>query len=372
MSDKIQPIKMPKWGLAMTEGLIANWHVEEGTTIAPGDEIAEIETTKITNVFESPVGGVLRRRLTSEGETVPVGALLAVTADPSVPDADIDAFVQDFEASFDATATAEADQAEPEFVEAGGYRLRYLRMGEDEGVPLVLVHGFGGDLNSWMFNQPGLASSRTVYALDLPGHGASSKNIDAGDVQAMASTVRDFLAAIAIDTAHFVGHSLGGAIVVDLASRERNPATSVTLLCSAGLGADINMSYIDGFIAADRRKEIKPVLEMLFGQPDLVSRDIINDVLKFKRLDGVAAALSKIAGAAFADGRQALVLRDRLAGLDARVQIIWGGEDQILPPSHAEGLPQRVAVHVLDGAGHMVHMEKPGEVNALIETFVAG
>ena len=65
-----------------------------------GQEIADIETSKIANAFESPVAGPLRRRLVGEGETVPVGALLAVVADTSVADAAIEAFVTDFQASF--------------------------------------------------------------------------------------------------------------------------------------------------------------------------------------------------------------------------------------------------------------------------------
>ena len=72
---------MPKWGLAMQEGMVAKWLVEEGARSTRGDEILDIETSKIANVFESPVAGPLRRRLVGEGETVPVGALLGVVAD---------------------------------------------------------------------------------------------------------------------------------------------------------------------------------------------------------------------------------------------------------------------------------------------------
>jgi len=67
MSNAIQAITMPKWGLAMDEGMVAAWQVEEGAEVAAGDEIVEIETTKITNVFESPAAGVLRRRVVNEG-----------------------------------------------------------------------------------------------------------------------------------------------------------------------------------------------------------------------------------------------------------------------------------------------------------------
>jgi pyruvate dehydrogenase E2 component (dihydrolipoamide acetyltransferase) len=102
----------------------------------------------------------------------------------------------------------------------------------------------------------------------------------------------------------------------------------------------------------------------------MVSRDMIEDVLKYKRLDGVDAALNRIAGDSFAGGRQALELTGRLGELKVPVQVIWGRQDQILPVSHAERLPAGVSVVVLDGAGHMVHMEKAAEVNDKLRAFI--
>jgi pyruvate dehydrogenase E2 component (dihydrolipoamide acetyltransferase) len=373
MGDAIRPVVMPKWGLAMQEGMVARWLVEEGAPIAAGDEILDIETSKIANVFESPVAGTLRRQVVGEGETVPVGALLAVVADDGVADAELDGFVADFQEQFAAHAAEAAETGlEPATIEAAGRRIRYLEMGEGEGPPVLFIHGFGGDLYSWQFNQEALAENHVTYALDLPGHGGSTKDLGSGqaDVGALAAAVIDFTDAKKIAKAHLVGHSLGGAIALDLALNHPERVASATLVCSAALGPEINMTYIDGFMQARRRKQLQPVLEMLVADPAMVSREMIEEVLKYKRLDGVEAALNRIAGDAFAGGRQALELTGRLGELTVPVQVIWGKADQILPVSHAEGLPASVSVTLLDDAGHMVHMEKAAEVNQKLHAFI--
>ncbi len=375
MSDAISAIKMPQWGLAMTEGTVAEWHVEEGAAVAEGDDLLEIETSKITNVFETPGGGIVRRRLVGEGETVAVQALLAVVAPADVPDADIDAFVESYNAEFEAAAAAAAEAGggpEPEFIEAAGRRLCFLRMGDGEGPPVVMLHGFGGDLNNWMFNQPMLAADRTTYALDLPGHGQSAKDVGGGTVDALTLSVIAWLDALDIDRAHLVGHSMGGAVALNLALNEPHRVASLTLVAPAALGTEIAHDYITGFVGAGRRKEMKPLLQQLFTDPDLVSRDMVNDVLKYKRLDGVDAALGTLADGVFPGGTQALVLRDRLDAVAAPIQVIWGAEDRILPPSHADGLPPGIGVYILKSAGHMPHMEQASEVNALIEKLASG
>jgi pyruvate dehydrogenase E2 component (dihydrolipoamide acetyltransferase) len=366
---------MPKWGLAMQEGMVAKWLVEEGAEVKAGDEILDIETSKIANVFESPVAGPLRRRLVAEGETVPVGALLGVVADASVSDADLDGFVAKFQEEFAAhAAEAGAAAPEPETIEAKGRRFRYLALGEGEGPPIIFLHGFGGDLNNWQYNQEALAESHATYAVDLPGHGGSSKDLGPGHVHigALAAAMLDFLDAKGIGKAHLVGHSLGGAVALDLALNHAERVASATLICSAGLGPEINMDYIDGFMQAKRRKQLQPVLEMLVADPAMISREMIEDVLKFKRLDGVETALGRIIDDTFAGGRQALELTGRLGELKVPVQVIWGREDRIIPARHAEGLPAGLKVHVLAGAGHMVHMEKAPEVNQLIRGLVEG
>ncbi len=94
--SEIYPIAVPKWGIEMVEGTINSWNKREGDSVTKGDEVFDMESDKIVNVWESPVNGVLRRIIATEGDAYPVGALLGVIAAADVSDADIDAFIAGF------------------------------------------------------------------------------------------------------------------------------------------------------------------------------------------------------------------------------------------------------------------------------------
>ncbi len=357
---------MPKWGLSMTEGTVIEWLVEEGTELKGGDEVVEVASEKINNVVEAPAAGVLRRRVAAEGDVIPVGGLMGVIADASVPDEEIDAFVEEFQATF-VPEEEEAAGPAPETVEVDGRQIQYLEMGEG-GTPLVFIPGFGGDINIFVFNQETLAATRPVYALDLPGHGGSSKDVGDGDLAFFVGVLAGFLDAMEIEKAHLAGHSMGGAVAGAFALAHPERVASVILIASAGLGEEINSDYIEGFIAANRRKEMKNVLGLLFADPDLVTRQLVQDVLQYKRKDGVDEALRTVADKVFPDGRQAGV--QDLSGTSVPMLAIWGREDEIVPAAHTENLPPHARVEILDGKGHSVQMEAAGKVNRLIEDFL--
>ena len=148
MSD-IYPIAVPKWGIEMVEGTITSWNKSEGDAIAKGDEVFEMESDKIVNVWDSPVDGVLRRVLVPAGDAHPVGALLGVIADASVADSDIDAFIaaqskQPAEAEpDDGTAQTSAQKT----VQTGDAYTRsspsVRRLADELGVDLGTVTGTG-------------------------------------------------------------------------------------------------------------------------------------------------------------------------------------------------------------------------------------
>jgi pyruvate dehydrogenase E2 component (dihydrolipoamide acetyltransferase) len=253
--------------------------------------------------------------------------------------------------------------------------VRYARRGDEapDKTPVLFLHGFGGDLDNWLFNLDAVAAVAPVIALDLPGHGQSDARLPGGaTLPELAGFVLHFLDSLDVERVHIVGHSMGGSIAAQMALAAPQRVAALVLIATAGLGAEINTGYTEGFIAAATRRELKPVLEQLFADPTLVSRQMIDDVLKYKRLDGVSKVLAQLAATLFGGGRQAEQPVARLAGSGMPMTLVWGGEDHIIPAAHAANAPAGAKVQVQGGAGHMVMMEKAGEVNALILAQVQG
>jgi pyruvate dehydrogenase E2 component (dihydrolipoamide acetyltransferase) len=367
----ITALVMPKWGLEMREGTVTAWLVDEGAEIAVGTPILEVETDKISNAVEAPDPGRLRRKVAQEGETLPVKALLGVLADASVSDAEIDQYVAGYVVPA-AAADEEEDASAYASAEVDGLNVRYARRGPERGMPVLFLHGFGGDLGNWLFNLDAVAEGGAgdragpagARAIDRPAAGTS--------LVELAQFVVHFLDRLDVERVHVVGHSMGGAIAARMALDHPRRVASLALINSAGLGPEIDAGYIDGFVAAASRRELKPVVEQLFAKPELVTRQLIDELLKYKRIDGVGEALGALGAGLFAGGRQSQTPGLELEGTGLPLLVVWGREDRIIPARHAGHAPPGATVEVLDGAGHMVMMEKASEVNALLKRHVLG
>lgn len=368
---EITPIVMPKWGLEMREGTVQDWLVREGERIEVGQALVDVETDKISNAVEAPDAGLLRRIVAQSGETLPVKALLGVLAEPDVSDAQIDAYVAAFEVP---SIDSEDEDAGPafDFAEVDGIRVRYARRGPESGTPVLFIHGFGGDLNNWLFNLDAVAEKHPVIALDLPAHGQSEARLPGASIAALAAFVLKFLDATGVsEPVHIVGHSMGGAIAIQLADHAPQRVASLALISPAGLDDAINTGYTDGFVSAQSRRELRPVLEQLFADPELVSRQMIDDMLKFKRMDGVEERLAELGAALFKDGRQSVVLADALQRLRKPVLVFWGKEDRVIPAEQASNAPANAQVILFDATGHMAMLEKASEVNAALQRHLS-
>lgn len=374
-------VTVPKWGLSMEEGEIVAWHKQLGDTVAVGDDLVDIETTKIANTVESPAAGILRKILGESGTTLACGAALCVIGSGDASDDELNAFIAQQALHAAETAVAEVNtKAEPVTrnldVDGETVRLRYLdraygKAGDAGEVPVLLLHGFGGGLENWAFNQSTLAESYRVIAVDLPGHGGSDKRVGDGSAATLARPLAALLDDLDIDAVHLVTHSFGALVGRALHRLRPDRIVTFTAIAPADL-APPSRAYLDGFINAKRRSQMSEALALLFADPTLASSDMAENLLRYKRLDGVDAALRTIDAANFSQPSPAPEALSLWREIGARGFVIWGDADAIVPCSGLEALDPATWHLLIEGAGHMPHIEHADLINAAILAHLQG
>lgn len=152
--SKLRPLCMPKWGIEMTEGTIAEWMVAAGDRVTRGDVLCLIETAKITNEVEAEHNGVVLTIVAPSSEdALPVGALLAVIGDEAVADAEVNAFVAGFVPAEGGVGRSEGESAQATGTNGASQPARIetnrpispkaLDLATREGVDLAAIEGSG-------------------------------------------------------------------------------------------------------------------------------------------------------------------------------------------------------------------------------------
>ncbi len=361
VSDLVAVV-MPKWGLSMEEGTLAQWHFAEGDWVPAGAELADIETSKLINTLEAKQAGTLHRIVCAQGAGGACGSLIAVMGEgPAPSQAELDAFVARF-----AVTPPEADPSGAQSshglstITVDGLALRYAEMGAGEQAVLFL-HGFAGDSGNWRFVQSDFAAEYRTIALDLPGHGGSDKALPGGGSLAdLAALVSGFVRALAIDRVHLVGHSFGGAVARHMAARGDVAIASLTLVAPLLPGVDLDRSFLHDFVSARRSRELREVLARLVADPSSIARAMVEDALRHKRLDGVAQVFEQLI---------ALAEQEAAPGaceMPVRALAIWGDSDRIIPLPADGSFGQQVRLEVIGAAGHLPHLEQPARVARII------
>jgi pyruvate dehydrogenase E2 component (dihydrolipoamide acetyltransferase) len=143
------------------------------------------------------------------------------------------------------------------------------------------------------------------------------------------------------------------------------------LLAPAGLGPDINGAFLAGFLRARSEASLAPWMRLLATDEASLGSAMVPTTLRQRADLGVGEAQAQIAAALFPDGAQAFSVRRHLARIAIPAKVLFGLDDQIIPPHHARGLPGMIGVHLFPGVGHMPHFEARSEVARLVAELAA-
>lgn len=242
--------------------------------------------------------------------------------------------------------------------------LFYTRKAGPTGAPtLVLVHGAGGSGLHWpagLRRMPGAS----VITLDLPGHGRSEGR-GCATIEGYAGAVSAVLDALDVGQAVVVGHSMGGAVAQTLALQRRDHVSKIVLIAT-GARLRVAPAILDG-IQDDFEQVVDLITRCAWsGRADPSAKELGRRAL---RDTGPEVLLADFLACDQFD------VMDQLGDIQVPALVVGATADQLTPVKYArfltESIPDARMVTV-EGAGHMVMLERPEEVARPVHRFVTG
>jgi pimeloyl-ACP methyl ester carboxylesterase len=263
------------------------------------------------------------------------------------------------------------------YTEVKGYATYYYYRGAttlpdivpdfSRGRKILFIHGAGSNGHTWHRQGAALGKNHSAVALDLPGHGRSAGVEGLSTVHDYADFVAAFLDALEIKPAVILGHSMGGAIAMDLAIRHSARVEALILSCTAPkfnltperiealraitMGRAPQAFNADGYAPKTVKENFDVVREGWMEQIKTDPRVRYTDILACSQVD----------------------LRDAIAKIDKPTLVLAGADDKGTTPADAEFVAGKIRgakLKIVADAGHYIPREQPAEYNAAIEQFV--
>ncbi|MGB3455346.1 MAG: alpha/beta fold hydrolase, partial [Litorimonas sp.] len=262
--------------------------------------------------------------------------------------------------AFDPTASPYF-QSGDRMVSADGTEFRYRASGPEEAQTVLLLHGFTDSLEGWESVADELDEDFRVIRPDLPGHGLSGADAD-GDLSnaATVEAVAAFMSATGTHDAVIVGNSLGGLIAWRLAEAHPDRVSGLVLLAPGGVPHNgVGDSPVEVpamlrfYLKTAPKAGVRAALQAMHADPERVTQARIDQY----------ADLMRGHGEGFVARARQFTLPDPetdLAKIAAPTTIVWGLQDTVLPPAHADvfeaNIPDATVIR-LDGVGHLPQSE---------------
>ncbi|WP_375183060.1 alpha/beta fold hydrolase, partial [Marinobacter sp.] len=260
----------------------------------------------------------------------------------------------------------------------GDLDIAYLRNAEaNPGDTIVMVHGFGANKDNWTRLADQLTDDFNVYAIDLPGHGDSSKPLDLGySLDEQTEHLASILTALGIDRFHMMGNSMGGAITALFAARYPERIKTAVLFDPAGIFEHESelvdlVREGDNPLIPSKPGDLKRLMDFALEEEPFVPWPILG-VLEDKAIAN--QDINRVIFAAIRDSGFESAFRQQITRIQDPVLVVWGKQDRIIDYRNGAlfvaAIPD-ARLELLDGIGHAPMLEAPERSAQLFRTFLA-
>lgn len=247
------------------------------------------------------------------------------------------------------------------FIEINDLKIAYQVKGT--GTPVVLLHGWGGEANSFKPVFDWLSRSYQVYALDLPGFGLSEMPSTAWDASDYAQFLSTFFYKLNIDKAHLIGHSYGGRISIVMAAEEPEKVDKLILVDSAGIIPSRTAKYYIRVSVAKIGRLMRCCGTLGNRLADSIAQRVGSK--DYQEAGPMRATLVKSVNQN---------LRPLLPKIQASTLLIWGENDTDTPISFGKIMEKEIpdaGLVILKDAGHFSYLDRLPQFCEIVANFLA-
>lgn len=248
-------------------------------------------------------------------------------------------------------------------IEIDGVKLHYRDSGEENLRPIIIMHGWGCNVDTVASIENIFKGKMRVINIDLPGHGQSSEPPSVWGIEEFTSMMEKFISKLGLTRPSLVGHSFGGRISILLSSR--GDVEKVLLVDSAGIKPKRTLSYYWKIYSF---KTMKHLANILFGKKkgsEIVeklrgkkgSADYRNSTPRMR------AIMSKCVNED---------LKYAMPSIKAPVLLVWGEDDTATPLSDAQTMKRLIpdaGLVSFPGCGHYSFLDNPFGFKAVVSSF---
>lgn len=269
-----------------------------------------------------------------------------------------------------AQAAAKPETTE-KFATLYGAKIRYVEAGS--GPTVVLLHGMGGNAESWAATIPALAQKYHVIAPDQIGFGKSDKPLIPYRVAVYVDFLDALLKELKIDKATLVGNSLGGWIAASYTLTYPARVAGLVLVDAAGYAApkEIDLNGLYGSLNPTTRAGVRDTLRKVFYNQALADSDLMIDMgLRTRIMAGDGYTINALVDSV---KRGEDTLDGRLKAVTVPTLIVWGRQDGLTPLALGEQFKKDIPnaqLVVIDKCGHVPQVEQSAEFNAALLKFL--